>query len=117
GAGYLEPSGYRGVAFYRDVPYAVSADGVITAPATAPVAFVREVLRALGVADDKLDVYVGMHATEHAGTAAAARGVSGLGTISNRAYIECQGHQRSHGRENGERHCHPACRRGRAVSG
>ena len=72
GAGYLVPSGYRGVAFYRDVPYAVSADGVITAPATAPVTFMREVLRALGVADDNLDVYVGMHATEHAGTAAAA---------------------------------------------
>src|SRR5690606_42043073 len=104
GAGYLEPSGYRGVAFYRDVPYAVSADGVITAPATAPVTFMREVLRALGVADDNLDVYVGMHATEHAGTAAAACGGSGLGTISNRAYIGCEGQRRRPGRENGEGH-------------
>lgn len=66
GAGYLDDTGYGGTARYRDVPYAVSEDGVITAAATAPVSFMAEVLRALGLADDNLDVYLGMHAAEHA---------------------------------------------------
>lgn len=66
GAGYLDVSGYRGQALYRDVPHAVTDRGVVTAPATAPVTFMVEVLRALGLADDNLAFYVGMHAAEHA---------------------------------------------------
>jgi putative intracellular protease/amidase len=65
GAGYLDESGYRGRALYRDVPHAMADRGVITAPATAPVTFMVQVLRGLGLADDNLDFYVGMHAAEH----------------------------------------------------
>lgn len=65
GPGYLEASGYGGTPHYRDVPHAVRDDGVITAPATAPVSFMREILGALGHGGDELDVYVGMHAAEH----------------------------------------------------
>jgi putative intracellular protease/amidase len=66
GAGYLAPTGYGGASGYRDVPHAVSDGKVITAPATAPVTFMVEVLRHLRLADEDLDVYVGMHAAEHA---------------------------------------------------
>lgn len=66
GAGYLDGTGYRGKALYRDVPHAVSDQGVVTASATAPVSFMQEVLRALGTADDQLDYYVGMHAAQFA---------------------------------------------------
>ncbi len=41
------------------------ADRVVTAPATAPVSFMAETLRALGIGDANLDVYVAMHAAEH----------------------------------------------------
>lgn len=72
GAGYLDESGYHGQAFYRDVPHAVTDRGVITAPATAPITLMVEVLRALGLADANLDFYVGMHAAEHAKVAEPA---------------------------------------------
>jgi len=52
------------------VPWAVADRGVITAPGTAPVTFTREVLRALGIADDNLTAYLAMHGAEH-GKAAA----------------------------------------------
>ena len=72
GAGYLDGTGYKGKSLYRDVPYAVSEKKVITAPATAPVSFMAEIMRALGLADDNLDFYLGMHAAEHGGRAKAA---------------------------------------------
>jgi putative intracellular protease/amidase len=67
GVGYLDDTGYRGKAGYRDVPAAVSADGVITASATAPVSFAEKILDALGLADDQLRYYVAMHARQYAG--------------------------------------------------
>jgi putative intracellular protease/amidase len=65
GEGYLAPSGYKGKAHYRNVPHAVRSDNVVTAPATAPVTFMAEVMRGIGLADDNLEYYVGMHAAEH----------------------------------------------------
>lgn len=65
GAGYLDGTGYRGAALYRDVPAAVADARVITAPATAPVSFMAAVMRALGLGDVNLDYYVGMYAAEH----------------------------------------------------
>ena len=62
-----DDTGYRGKAGYRAVPAAVSADGVITASATAPVSFAEKVLDALGLADDQLRYYVAMHARQYAG--------------------------------------------------
>lgn len=67
GVGYLDETGYRGKALYRNVPTALSADRVITAPATAPVSFAEKVLEAVGLADDQLHYYVGLHARQYAG--------------------------------------------------
>lgn len=71
GEGYLDRTGYGGKAHYRDVPHAVVDRKVITAAATAPVSFMAEVLRALGLADENLDIYLGMHAAEHGARAEA----------------------------------------------
>ena len=71
GAGYLDETGYRGKALYRDVPTAVVADRIVTAPATAPVSFAEKVLEAVGVADDQLHYYVGLHARQYAGRTGA----------------------------------------------
>lgn len=70
GVGYLDGTGYGGAARYRDVPYAVRDGKIVTATATAPVGFMSEVFAALGLADDNLAYYVGMHAAEHAGRTA-----------------------------------------------
>lgn len=72
GAGYLDESGYTGKAHYRDVPQAVSDNKVVTASATAPVSFMAEIMRALGLGDAELDFYLGMHAAQHAPRARAA---------------------------------------------
>jgi putative intracellular protease/amidase len=64
-ADHLEPTGYPGKPHYRDVPHAVAAEGVITAPATAPVTFMASVLRAIGVDDANLDYYLALLAAEH----------------------------------------------------
>jgi putative intracellular protease/amidase len=69
GVGYLDETGYRGRARYRDVPGAVTADRVVTAAATAPVSFAEKVLEAVGLADDQLHYYIGLHARQYAGTA------------------------------------------------
>lgn len=66
GEGYLDGTGYRGKAHYQDVPQAVSSQKVITAPATAPVSFMAEIMRAVGLGDENLDFYLGMLAAEHA---------------------------------------------------
>ena len=67
GVGYLDETGYRGRASYLDEPAAVSANGIITASATAPVSFAEKVLEAVGLADDQLHYYVAMHARQYAG--------------------------------------------------
>ncbi len=72
GVGYLDETGYGGKGRYRDVPGAVTDHRVITAPATAPVAFMAAVLEAAGVADDQLRYYLGLHARQFDGLAKAA---------------------------------------------
>ena len=66
GEGYLDGTGYNGKAHYRNVPHAVSSQNVITAPVTAPVSFMVEVMRAIGLGDENLDYYVGLHAAQYA---------------------------------------------------
>ena len=66
GKGYLDESGYRGASHYRDVPQAVADQNVITAPATAPVTFMAEILKGIGVGDPNLDYYIGLYGAEHA---------------------------------------------------
>ena len=65
GEGYLDGTGYKGKAHYRTSPHAVVDQKVVTAPATAPVSFMAEVMKAVGLADDNLDYYVGMHAAQY----------------------------------------------------
>jgi putative intracellular protease/amidase len=72
GAGYLDATGYKGKALYNDVPHAVTDHNVVTAAATAPVSFMSEVMKAVGLGDDQLDYYVGMHAAQFAGRQKAA---------------------------------------------
>jgi putative intracellular protease/amidase len=64
GEGYLDGTGYKGKAHYQNVPHAVSSQKVITAPATAPVSFASEVMRAIGLGDEQLDYYIGLHAAQ-----------------------------------------------------
>ena len=61
----LPKTGYRGAAHYRDQPMAVVADRVVTAPGTAPVSFMAGVMETLGLKDDNLKYYLGLHAAEH----------------------------------------------------
>lgn len=72
GPGTLDASGYAGAQHYRDVPTAVRSDRIITAPGTAPVSFMVEVLDSLGRRDADLDFYVGLHRAEHLAPAATA---------------------------------------------
>lgn len=72
GAGYLDATGYKGQALYEDVPQAVSDSGIVTASATAPVAFMAAVMDALGRADESLAYYLGLHAAQHGAPAKAA---------------------------------------------
>lgn len=64
GAGYLDTTGYGGKARYRDVPHAVADGKVVTASATAPVSFAELVLKQLGIGDEQLDYYLGLHAQQ-----------------------------------------------------
>ncbi|PHV04978.1 glutamine amidotransferase [Janthinobacterium sp. BJB412] len=56
---------YAGAAHYQDVPYAVADQRVVTAPGSAPVSFMAEILRVMGIDDDNLKAYLAMHAAEH----------------------------------------------------
>ncbi|MGC5702657.1 glutamine amidotransferase [Pseudomonas sp. NFXW11] len=56
---------YAGAAHYQDVPYAVADQRVVTAPGSAPVSFMQQVLAALGIDDDNLKAYIELHAAEH----------------------------------------------------
>ncbi|KAA9002699.1 glutamine amidotransferase [Affinibrenneria salicis] len=60
---------YRGAAYYQDVPWAVADRRVITAPGSAPVSFMAEILRELGSRDENLKTWLAMHAAEHSRTA------------------------------------------------
>jgi putative intracellular protease/amidase len=64
GAGYLEPTGYHGGAFYRDTAAAVTDQRIVTAAGTSPVAFMSAILEGLGIADDNLSYYVGLHGAQ-----------------------------------------------------
>jgi putative intracellular protease/amidase len=66
GVGYLDGTGYKGKSHYRDVPHAVADKRIVTAAATAPVSFMQTIMHQLGIADDQLDHYVGMHAAQYA---------------------------------------------------
>lgn len=72
GAGHLDATGYKGKSLYRDVPHAVSDQRIVTAPGTAPVSFMAEIMGALGLADDNLAFYLGLYAAEHRPAAKAA---------------------------------------------
>lgn len=61
----LSQLGYAGAAHYQDVPYAVADQRVVTAPGSAPVSFMAEILRTMGIGDDNLKAYLAMHAAEH----------------------------------------------------
>jgi putative intracellular protease/amidase len=65
GAGYLAPTGYKGAAHYVETSSAMIDQNIITAPATAPITFMVSILTALGVGDDRLAYYAGLHAAEH----------------------------------------------------
>jgi putative intracellular protease/amidase len=64
GAGYLDPTGYNGTALYRDTPAAVSDGKIVTAAGTSPVAFMAAIMDGLGLADENLSYYVGLHAAQ-----------------------------------------------------
>lgn len=64
GAGYLDFTGYAGSALYRDTAGAVSDGRIVTAGGVSPVAFMVGVMEGLGLADDNLSYYVGMHAAQ-----------------------------------------------------
>ncbi|WP_414157937.1 type 1 glutamine amidotransferase family protein [Pseudomonas sp. BNK-45] len=57
--------GYAGAAHYEDVPHAVADQRVITAPGSAPVSFMAQILGTLGISDANLTAYLAMHAAEH----------------------------------------------------
>jgi putative intracellular protease/amidase len=65
GAGYLDKTGYKGKSLYQDVPHAVVDQRIVTAAATAPVSFMAAVMKELGIGDEQLDRYVGMHARQY----------------------------------------------------
>ncbi|MCG8707779.1 glutamine amidotransferase [Brenneria sp. 4F2] len=56
---------YDGAAYYQNVPYAVADRRVVTAPGSAPVSFMAEILHVLGIRDETLNAYLAMHAAEH----------------------------------------------------
>jgi putative intracellular protease/amidase len=68
----LDVPGYGGAARFRASPTAVRDRTIVTAPGTAPVSFMAEVMAALGLADDNLAYWRGMLAAEHQGPARRA---------------------------------------------
>lgn len=65
GPGYLDPTGYKGSALYRDTAGAVAQNRVVTAAGTSPVAFMTAVMEGLGLANEDLGYYVGLHAAQY----------------------------------------------------
>jgi putative intracellular protease/amidase len=70
-AGFLDTTGYGGASHYRDSAEAVLADCIVTAAGTSSVSFMARILEALGLADENLDFYVGLHAAQHGAVRAA----------------------------------------------
>jgi putative intracellular protease/amidase len=64
GVGYLDPTGYGGSALYRDTAAAVTDKRVVTAAGTSPVAFMAALMDGLGLSNDDLNYYVGLHAAQ-----------------------------------------------------
>ena len=64
GAGYLDPTGYKGKALYRDTAAAVTDHRIVTAAGTSPVAFMAAVMEGLGLADENMQFYLGLHAAQ-----------------------------------------------------
>lgn len=65
GAGYLDPTGYKGSARYRDTAAAVTDHRIVTAAGTSPVAFMSAIMEGLGLGGDDLSYYVGLHAAQY----------------------------------------------------
>ena len=65
-------AGYRGADFYRDVPTALRAGNIITAPGTAPVSFMKTVITALGKSSADLAYYAEQFGAEHQAVRRAA---------------------------------------------
>ena len=80
----LIDTGYAGGPFYWDVPYAVAVDGIVTAPGTAPVSFMAQIMTGLGLGDGNLDYYVGLYAAEHQAHLPAATSQQGSAIRSSR---------------------------------
>ena len=57
--------GYAGAEHFAASPVAIRDGRIITAPGTAPVSFMSEILAVLGLADDNLRFYQGLLAAEH----------------------------------------------------
>jgi len=56
---------YRGRELYLESGHAVTAGNIVTAPGTAAVTFMAEVLRALGIGGEEFDAYIAMLGREH----------------------------------------------------
>lgn len=56
---------YEGTDYYRDQPQAVSDEGIITAPGTAPVTFATEVLKALDLWSGEAQAEIAPFSAEH----------------------------------------------------
>lgn len=63
---------YRGAGYYRESSAALRSGRIITAPGTAPVSFMKEVIDALGKGSADLDFYAGLFGAEHAAERRAA---------------------------------------------
>lgn len=61
----LPPTGYQGAALYQDQPQAVLDGKIVTAAGSAPVTFMGAVFETLGLRNDELDYYIGIHGAEH----------------------------------------------------
>lgn len=56
---------YQGADHYRDQPQAVSHEGIITAPGSAPVTFAAEVLKALDLWGPEAEAEIAVFSAEH----------------------------------------------------
>jgi putative intracellular protease/amidase len=72
GVGYLDETGYRGKALYRDSAVAIADRGIVTAAGTSLVSFLERVFEGIGLADDQLRYFIGLHAAQFADTRRAA---------------------------------------------
>lgn len=65
-AASLAASGYAGAAHYVESPRPVTDDRVITAPGTAGIALAGAVLAGLGLGNEELEAYLGLHGRQFA---------------------------------------------------